>query len=180
MNKIINLLPILLYLLISMMIGILLMRFVRNKICRWLMLMLTISSALAFLSILKLQPPPPVSIAILSPRTNMCFTSQELHVIGTVSPPNAKVFILVHPEDTDMWWVQSYPTVNKETGQWQGVCYIGTKTMGIGRRYDIIAVGSIVPWIFDALLGRALLPGQTISILPLVNKSDIVVVKRGD
>ena len=132
----------------------------------------------ALLEIMKSQAPLDAHVSIQSPQNGETFRTPAVNVVGTVSPPDATVRVLVHPEDTDLWWIQSSPVVNGTSGRWQVVCYIGTDTMGIGRNFDIVAVGSASPWFLDALLGRTFVPGRTMRQLPLISKSQIVVSRR--
>lgn len=164
-------------------------RFRRRISQRWLarsawlfsLLFATASLALtawALLALLRSWPPAPVDIAISSPQAESVIHSPKLRVAGSVSPSHAVVRLLVHPEDTDIWYVQSPPIVDKKVGQWRGFCYLGTESMGIGVRYDVIAVASTGSWFVDTLLGRRLEPEQRVKVLPLLNKSRIVVVER--
>lgn len=179
MIQLINFLPILTYLLLAIGIGFLFTRIFHSIIICVLIIILTVVSAFALLEVLKSLPPSLVKISILSPNTDEIFLEQKITVSGTISPTNSSVTLLVHPEDTDLWWVQGSAEVINKSGNWQGVCYIGTDSMGVDRNYDIIALGTNSYWFYDALLGRTLIAGHTIKVLPLVNKSEIVVVRRG-
>ncbi len=179
MKNLLHYMPLAVYGLVFMAIAVYFLRLVRSKVLRIATVLLSGILAFTLLSIARSRAPLNVSLSIESPQQGVTFHSPPVLVKGTVSPENARVRLLVHPEDTDHWWVQSPPELNKATGDWQGVCYIGTDSMGIGRRYDIVAVGSASPWFLDALLGRVFSPGTTVKTLPRISKSEIVVVTRG-
>jgi len=60
-------------------------------------------------------------------------------VEGTVSDPNANVWVVVHPMAVSDYWVQPKPTVKRE-GAWRVKVYIGRPgTIDIGEEYEIQA-----------------------------------------
>jgi len=178
MNHLVNCIPLTLYGVLSVGLALLLARRTQKYTTRGLVFLIVSTTAFALLEVMKSQAPLNAYVSIQSPQNGETFRTPAVNVVGTVSPPDATVSVLVHPEDTDQWWVQSSPIVHSTSGHWQAVCYIGTDSMGIGRNFDIVAVGSASPWFLDALLGRTFAPGRTMQRLPLISKSQLVVIKR--
>ena len=123
------------------------------------------------------MPAPAVSIFITAPADG---TEVELSQVikGTVSPASARVFVLIHPMPTDMFWVQNIPLVGND-GTWRTNGFFGTKEAGIGDSYEIVAIALAESWVVRWLKGSLLRPGATIKELPRdVNKSNVVTVRR--
>ncbi|OGW75357.1 MAG: hypothetical protein A2Z72_06960 [Omnitrophica bacterium RBG_13_46_9] len=61
---------------------------------------------------------------------------------GTVTDPNAKVWVIVHPMEVSDYWVQ--PAINvKEDGTWKVMIYIGRPgTIDIDKQFEIMAVAN--------------------------------------
>ncbi len=63
-------------------------------------------------------------------------------VKGTVSDPNAKVWVIVHPMETGNYWVQPSLTPKKD-GTWKVMIYIGRPgTEDVGKHFEIMAVAN--------------------------------------
>jgi hypothetical protein len=63
-------------------------------------------------------------------------------VEGTVSDPNAEVWVIVHPMEMSEFWVQPAVTV-KEDGTWKVQIYIGRSGgSDVGKYFEIMAVAS--------------------------------------
>lgn len=66
---------------------------------------------------------PPLSVHISSPATGASVEHRQ-EVSGTVSDPDAEVWLVVRPKDTSEFWVQP-PITTKEDGSWSVVPYFG-------------------------------------------------------
>lgn len=63
-------------------------------------------------------------------------------VEGTVTDPNAKVWVVVHPMEVSDYWVQPSVTV-KGNGTWKVMIYIGRPgTIDVGKQFEIMAVAN--------------------------------------
>ena len=107
-------------------------------------------------------------IEIIQPTQQASVGHQEL-VLGKVSDPNSRVYVLVHPMATKMWWVQRIPSPPNRDGSWSTLCYFGTENQGIGEYFEIVGIQT------EQQLGE----GQTLKKIPSRSvRSDIVIVKR--
>jgi hypothetical protein len=109
-------------------------------------------------------------IEIIKPENNSEVGQKELVQGKVTNFTNGKVFALVHPMATNLWWVQRPPSTINEDGSWQTLCYFGTETQGVGEYFELIAIVTNVP----------LKEGQTLAELPreVIAKSPSVTVKR--
>ena len=63
-------------------------------------------------------------------------------VEGTVSDPNAKVWVIVHPMTVSDYWVQPSVAV-KEDGTWKVMIYTGRPgSIDVGKQFEIMAVAN--------------------------------------
>ena len=63
-------------------------------------------------------------------------------VEGTVSDPNAKVWVIVHPMEVSDYWVQPPVTV-KDGGKWKVQIHIGRPgAADIGKHFEIMAIAN--------------------------------------
>jgi len=91
-------------------------------------------------------------------------------VEGTVSNPNAEVWVVVHPMMVSDYWVQAKPTVKRE-GTWRVKIHVGRPgTIDIGEEYEIVAFANPK----DKLKEGLKLPGWPDS----EGKSQVVEVTR--
>lgn len=112
--------------------------------------------------------PADIKVQIESPQQNAEVGLTEI-VKGKVSNPKVKVYVLVHPLLTNLWWVQRIPSPPNQDGSWQTLCYFGTETEGIGESFEIAAI----------VTRNRLEEGQTLTELPKdVVRSDIITVRR--
>jgi hypothetical protein len=59
---------------------------------------------------------------------------------GTVTNPNAKVYIIVHPVDVPEYWVQPRASVNQD-GKWTSMVYLGRSTdNNPDKQYELMAI----------------------------------------
>jgi hypothetical protein len=119
----------------------------------------------------------PITIAIVDPAEGGNVTLQYL-VKGTVSDPNARVHVIVHPLKVSEMWVQQSPIIDGN-GNWQASCTFGAETLGIGERYEVIALATnenfLVSWATGNLLGEG---DKLISLPRKSNRSNLVTVTR--
>lgn len=78
-----------------------------------------------------------VTIAISDPQDGDSVT-MTYTVMGTVSP-RAEITVVIHPLAANEYWVQNFPVVDND-GNWQSLCYFGTKDRGIGENFEVFAV----------------------------------------
>jgi hypothetical protein len=79
-----------------------------------------------------------VHLRITSPLDKSQVTERPF-VEGTVSDPNATVWVIVHPMEVSDYWVQPSVTV-KEDGMWKVKIYIGRPgRIDIGKHFEIMA-----------------------------------------
>lgn len=137
------------------------------------------AGALGFIatSYLDTLPPPHISIEISAPRDE---SEAQLRTVvqGTVSTAESDVYVFVHPLSTDRWWVQDRPQMLSD-GRWQVEVYLGTETVGVGDRYEIVAGASNEYVLLRLFRGTYLRPAEQLRELPQgVAKSNRVVVIR--
>jgi hypothetical protein len=64
------------------------------------------------------------------------------YVEGSVTDPNAKVWVIVHPMEVSDYWVQPAITV-KGNGTWKVKIYIGRPgSIDVGKQFEIMAVAN--------------------------------------
>jgi hypothetical protein len=94
---------------------------------------------------------------------------------GTVSPADARVLVLVHPQDANKWWVQ--PQVRKGMdGAWRADINLGEAR----KQFQLIAVASNAPWFLDLLRGRLPTEGEQLDRPPALPSSSIISVWRSE
>jgi len=111
-----------------------------------------------------------MEIKITRPENNAELGQQEL-VQGKVSSvTKSRVYVLVHPIVTNLWWVQNPPSVINADGTWQTLCSFGTENQGKGEYFELVAI----------VINSQLQEGQKMSALPkdVIAISPVVTVKR--
>lgn len=78
-----------------------------------------------------------LKIAITNPSEGSKVVHRE-YVKGTVSDPNADVWVVIHPVETSGFWIQPPVTV-KNNGTWKVKAYFGRSGMDIGKEFEIRA-----------------------------------------
>jgi hypothetical protein len=122
--------------------------------------------------------PPVADVRIDSPAGAAVAEGVWITVEGTVSPPDAAVQVLVHPSSAEEqpWWVQPAPAQGR--GAWRANIHLGTAREGEGDYFQIVAVASPRPRLFDLLHRQWLDEAQTLEQLPALPRSEIVTVWR--
>lgn len=96
---------------------------------------------------------------------------------GSVTPPEARVILLVHWAQDNRWWVQA-PARRGNLGAWQAEINLGTKERGAGQQFQIVAIASTNPWFIDVLKGYWLWEGGTVPRPPALPRSRVVSIWR--
>jgi hypothetical protein len=119
----------------------------------------------------------PIKVTIVDPRDDGSVTMRYL-VKGTVSDPNDTVHVILHPLSVSDMWVHR-PTIVDNEGNWQVSAYFGTETLGIGERYELIALATSDNFLVAWATGNWLRDGQKLMGIPRKsNKSNVVTVTR--
>jgi hypothetical protein len=148
-----------------------------------LVILLVGASTFGSLAGLEIIPSSPVDVRITSPSSGTIVGKAEISVAGTVSPPDARVLVLVHPVDSNRWWVQLEPSIsqqnfNQTASQWETTIYLGDETHGIGEQFEVVALGSGAALAFDILTGRYYPTGAEVDALPPLSRSNVVSLCR--
>jgi len=125
--------------------------------------------------------PAPVRAEITSPVSVQHVSGDQLMIEGRVSPPDARVTVVVRSETDTRWWVQSVVTaerIDALTGHWSVHAHIGTPEAGQRQSFELVALASANSRLFDALTGRAFISGTPQDKIPLWAQSEPVVVWR--
>lgn len=82
-----------------------------------------------------------ITLRITAP-LNKARVPERPYVEGTVTRPNDKVWVIVHPMEVSDYWVQ--PSVNvKGDGSWKVKIYIGIPgSVDVGKQFEIMAVAN--------------------------------------
>lgn len=119
----------------------------------------------------------PIQVVIIKPLNGENVTMRYL-VQGTVNDPNSKVHVIIHPLSVPKIWVQNPPIVGTD-GSWQTDVYFGTETLGIGDKYEVIALATNENFLVTLATGNFLREGQILDSLPHnTNRSNISTVTR--
>lgn len=78
-------------------------------------------------------------LKILSPSDNGTVSRREA-VHGVVSNPADKLWLVVHPVDVPVYWVQPGITVDKD-GSWETTAYFG-RAVDVGKRFEIMVLAN--------------------------------------
>src|SRR4030042_3322984 len=100
-------------------------------------------------------------------------------VEGSVSPPGARVFVLVHPYKEPYWWVQQEARKGIQ-GAWKSDIRIGSPENGGKNYYQIIAVASTNNKIIDAIHNLGIVEGEKLRRPPALPSTDITTVWRSE
>ena len=111
-----------------------------------------------------------VEIQILSPAEDAEVAHKEL-VKGEISGSDENIYVLIHPLEASLWWVQRPPSPPDSDGTWQTLCYFGTGTEGRGEYFEVVAI----------VTSNTYQEGKTLAELPdSIARSQIVTVRRGE
>ncbi len=88
-------------------------------------------------------PTPTPEVTITDPpdgsKVPMTFTAQ-----GTItsSVSNPEIWVIIHPMQTNRFWVEPRADLNQENGTWRTLIYIGESEIGIGEQFEIMAIAN--------------------------------------
>ncbi|HKS21666.1 MAG TPA: hypothetical protein VJZ76_02620 [Thermoanaerobaculia bacterium] len=123
--------------------------------------------------------PPIADVRIDAPRDAAKADSPWFSVEGTVSPPDATVWLLVHPCSPrrvgQPWWVQPRPI---GAGAWKAEIVLGSAREGRGQYFQVIAVASPRPHWADLLHYQSFSVNQQLDHPPALPRSDVVTIWR--
>lgn len=123
------------------------------------------------------RPAPSIEVKIVDPPDGAEVYLSTL-VKGTVSTAHSEVYVLVHPLQTDSWWVQNKPFIQND-GHWQTIVYTGTASSGVAEPYEVVAIATDENRMTRILRGSDTAPGQQLkAIPPYFAKSNLIVLKR--
>ena len=132
---------------------------------------------ITILLLIEQMPSTPINITITEPTTG---ASVEMTYIvkGSVGSPKAKIYVLIHPISTSLYWVQNSPNVDFD-GSWESTCYFGTESEGVSESYEILALAYVEDWYRILNKNIKLKSGDVLKELPPnFNQSNIVKVIR--
>ena len=99
---------------------------------------------------------------------------------GTVSDPNARVYVIVRTLPMPDSWVQQ-PAIVGGGGNWQTPVYFGDATPKIGEKYEVIALATNDNFLVTWATGNSFSENQRLLSLPRKsNKSSLITVTRSD
>ena len=61
-------------------------------------------------------------------------------VRGRCSNSKKTIYIFVHPMDSNEWWVQQVPLINKMNGKWHSLCHFGEEAVGAGEYFEVVII----------------------------------------
>ena len=110
----------------------------------------------------------PVIVTIDEPKDGNAVSWRPV-VSGSVSMPNARVWLVVHPLQTAQYWVQPRVTVMQD-GSWRTQAYIGEEHENVGQRFELMAVVEQSGNLRDGLVLQSWPTGEA--------RSDVLLVTR--
>jgi hypothetical protein len=96
---------------------------------------------------------------------------------GTVSPPDARVYILVHPDQNPTWWVQQEAKKGMD-GAWKSEVSLGNPEDGRRKHFQYIAVASSNPALFDDVCNLGLGEGERLPRPPALPSTPMYTIWR--
>ena len=98
---------------------------------------LACASVALFAAVLAFAQTTKLSVQIENPKDGST-VSEIATVSGTVSDPQADVFLVVHPTANGDYWVQQSPTVGDD-GKWMATAHFGQGSRGVGEVFEVRA-----------------------------------------
>ncbi len=151
----------------------------QNLIVLGVLCVTSIVIAIVFWASLSSVKVTPIQVEILAPQDGVRIDSYRYLVKGTVSDPNARVYVVVRPLRPQDYWIQEQPTVDAK-GNWQANAYFGEPPPGpgAGEDYEIIALATNENSVVTCMTGNCLQVGKTKDIPRNTNRSNLVTVTR--
>jgi len=144
------------------------------------------------------QPPPTAGTQVPSPparATRVAITRvdgatvtatshpQVGHVVvveGTTTNPDAVVCVLVHPLQSDTWWVQNLPGLPDQqpdgSWSWRTTVFCGSERLGLGEDFELLAIAEQTQSL--CVPARQIKMAQANTLLHGVPRSLTVVARR--
>lgn len=130
--------------------------------------------SLVLLSNVKVKP---VQIGVVEPKDGAQIEGYCYLVKGTVGDSNARVSVVIRPLTPLDYWVQEPPTIDASRN-WQVNAQFGETTVGVGEKYEIIALATNENFIVTWMTGNSLPIGMRQDLPSSTNRSNVVTVTR--
>lgn len=98
----------------------------------------------------------------------------------TAVPKPKRVIIMIHPYNTQFWYVQP-SLIHKIEGSneyWEGYIYFGSVGGDCNLKFDLIVLASKDWLLLDVFRGRGIREGMKLDYLPVLNQSETIVVRK--
>jgi len=119
----------------------------------------------------------PVNVAIVEPKDGAQVEGFRSLVKGSVNDANARVSVVVRPLTPTDYWIQEPPTMDTN-GNWQINAHLGENNVGVGEKYEIIALATNENFIVTWVTGNSLGAGKSEELPGNTNRSNIVTVTK--
>lgn len=120
---------------------------------------------------------PVAQVKIKVPPDLLATNRSWITIEGTVSPPDARVHVLVHPNQDLYWWVQQEATKGIQ-GAWRAEVSLGIPENGKGTHFQVVAVASTNSIIFDVICNLGLAEGDQLERPPALPSTDMITIWR--
>ena len=120
---------------------------------------------------------PRAQVNIIQPVDQSVVNGAWMNIEGTVSPPDARVHVLVHPDQDLYWWVQK-EAIRGIKGAWKAEVSLGSLENGKRTHFQIIAVASTIPILLESICNLALVEGEQLKRPPALPSTEIVTIWR--
>lgn len=101
-------------------------------------------------------------------------------VEGTTNNPDAVICVLVHPLQSDTWWVQNLPGLPDQqpdgTWSWRTSVFCGTERLGLGEKFELLAVAEETQAL--CVPSRQVKVAEANTLLKTIPRSRTIVVHR--
>lgn len=85
---------------------------------------------------------PSLDVRISTPADGARVTYRQ-KVSGTLSGPNAEVWLVIHPKETSEYWVQPRIAATND-GSWSVTAYIGrSESLDVGKEFEMKAFANV-------------------------------------
>jgi hypothetical protein len=98
----------------------------------------------------------------------------------TAIPKPKRVVIMIHPHNTQFWYVQPSLIYKIEGSHeyWEGYIYFGSIGGDCNLKFDLIVLASKEWLLLDVFRGRGIREGMKLDYLPVLNQSETIVVRK--
>lgn len=137
----------------------------------------TLVAISVYLFFIRLYNNPNAQVNIIKPVDQSVVNGTWINIEGTVSPPDARVHVLVHPDQDLHWWVQK-EAMRGIKGAWKAEVSLGSLENGKETHFQIIAVASTIPIILESICNLELNEGERLKRPPALPSTEIVTIWR--